>query len=82
MPALLVAAGMLSFFDPKAFHFAVYGVDTLTVVVAVATTLSLVPFFVLLASVMRVATITKHTLSIGPFILRETEGVAEVEWDR
>jgi hypothetical protein len=26
--------------------------------------------------------VTKHTLSIGPFILRETEEVAEVEWSR
>jgi hypothetical protein len=31
---------------------------------------------------MRIATVTKHTLSIGPFILRETDDVSEVEWDQ
>ncbi|MFC7175897.1 hypothetical protein [Halosegnis marinus] len=39
------------------------------------------PFVILLAYVLRIATVTKHTLSIGPFILRETEGATEVEWD-
>lgn len=32
--------------------------------------------------VVRIATITKHTLSIGPFILRETDEVEEVEWNK
>jgi hypothetical protein len=31
------------------------------------------PFAVLLAYVLRIATVTGRTLSIGPFILRETE---------
>jgi hypothetical protein len=37
---------------------------------------------ILLAYVVRIATVTKHTLSIGPFILREIDDVAEVEWDQ
>jgi len=34
---------------------------------------TLVPFAVLLAYLLRVLTVVKQTLSIGPFILRKTE---------
>ena len=73
---------MIVFFDPAPYEGTVFGVETLVVVVAAATALSLVPFLLLLAYILRIATVTKHTLSIGPFILRETEDVAEVEWGR
>jgi hypothetical protein len=36
----------------------------------------------LLAYVVRIATVTKHTLSVGPFILRESDDVTEVEWNQ
>jgi len=34
---------------------------------------SLVPFAILLSYILRIITVTKRTLSIGPFILRETD---------
>ena len=74
-PALFVAIAMIAFFDPAGTVSGALGVVP---VVAVASTVSVLPFLVLLAYVLRIATVTKHTLSIGPFILRETEGV---EWD-
>jgi hypothetical protein len=76
LPALLVAVGMVAFFDPTGPTSEALGVVP---VVAVASTVSVLPFLVLLAYVLRIATVTKHTLSIGPFILRETAGVERIE---
>jgi hypothetical protein len=78
LPALLVAVVMIAFFDPTGPVSRTLGIVP---VVAVASTVSVLPFLVLLAYVLRIATVTKHTLSMGPFILRETEGVEEVAWD-
>ena len=72
VPALLVSIGMIAFFDASAYGVRVAGVDTLAVVVAGTVTLALVPFLILLAYILRVMTVVKHTLSIGPLILRET----------
>ena len=44
--------------------------------------MSLLPFLILISYVVRITNITKHTLSIGPFILRETDEVEEVEWNQ
>ncbi|QGN06085.1 hypothetical protein Hrd1104_01430 [Halorhabdus sp. CBA1104] len=82
VPALLVSATMVAFFDASTHTPAVAGVDMLVPIVAAATTVALIPFLLLLAYIVRIATVTKHTLSIGPFILRETDDVAEVEWDQ
>jgi hypothetical protein len=78
LPALLVAVCMIAFFDPAGDVARSLGVVP---VVALASTVAVLPFLVLTAYVLRIATVTKHTLSIGPFILRETEQVEEVEWD-
>ncbi|WP_210408920.1 hypothetical protein [Halorhabdus rudnickae] len=82
IPALLVSTSMITFFDPTAHAPTIAGFDALVPLVAAMTTVALAPFLLLLAYVVRIATVTKHTLSIGPFILRETDDVAEVEWDR
>lgn len=82
IPALLVSGCMVAFFDSAGFSVTVYGVEALVLVVAVASTVSVLPFLVLLAYIVRIATVAKHTLSIGPFILRETDEVTEVEWDQ
>jgi hypothetical protein len=41
--------------------------------VSAATALSLAPFALLGAYVLRIVTVTKRTLAIGPFVLRETD---------
>ncbi|WP_251341340.1 hypothetical protein [Haloplanus halophilus] len=78
LPALFVAVCMIAFFDPAGVTARSLGVVP---VVALASTVAVLPFLVLLAYVLRIATVTKHTLSIGPFILRETDQVEEVEWN-
>ncbi|GAB6862411.1 hypothetical protein ACFR97_10650 [Haloplanus litoreus] len=78
LPALLVGVCMIAFFDPAGPLGRTPGVVP---VVALASTVAVLPFLVLAASILRIATVTKHTLSIGPFILRETDLVEDVEWD-
>ena len=82
VPALLVSGSMIAFFNDATYDVVLFDVQTLVLVVAAAATISALPFLILLSYVMRIATVTKHTLSIGPFILRETDDVTEVEWDR
>jgi hypothetical protein len=82
LPALLVSGVMVIFFNDATYGLRIAGVETLVLVIALAATVATLPFLVLLAYVLRIATVTKHTLSIGPFILRETDDVAEVEWNQ
>ena len=79
VPALVVSAVMMAFFDPTAYTGTLVGIEWVVVLVAATTTVAVVPFVILLAYVMRIATVTKHTLSIGPFILRDTDDVDRVE---
>ncbi len=81
IPALLVSSCMIIFFNFNTYHLTIFNVETLILVIALAATISLLPFLILISYVLRIATITKHTLAIGPFILRETDKVEEVDWD-
>ncbi|WP_340102140.1 hypothetical protein [Salinibaculum salinum] len=82
MPALVVAIGGVLFLDaPGTVTGITLGVDNLVWVVSAATTIALAPFVILLAYVLRIATIAKRTLAIGPFVLRETDRSETIEWD-
>ncbi|WP_435359225.1 hypothetical protein [Haloarchaeobius sp. DFWS5] len=83
VPALVVTSAMLVFFDADASAFAgsILGIDKLLLLLALTTTIAIVPFALMLSYVLRIATITKRTLSIGPLILRETDRTDEVDWD-
>ncbi|MDB2236408.1 MULTISPECIES: hypothetical protein [Halorubrum] len=76
VPALLTAAAMVAFFDAERYAGSILGVEAVAFWVALAAAVSLVPFALLLAYILRIATVTKRTLSVGPFILRETDGEA------
>jgi len=71
--SLVATVSVLVFVDISNYTGTVVGVDTGVVLVAAAVAVAVAPFAVLLAYVLRVATVTGRTLSIGPFILRETE---------
>ncbi|GAB3033682.1 hypothetical protein [Natronobiforma cellulositropha] len=81
VPALVVAASMILFFDTGAVSGTVLGIDTLVWTVAAATTVAVSPFLVLIAFVLRIATMAKRTLAIGPFILRESGRGEEIDWE-
>ncbi|MEF8785786.1 MAG: hypothetical protein V5A45_07615 [Haloarculaceae archaeon] len=80
-PALIVAIAGILFLDaPGTVTGTTLGVDNLVWVVSAATTIALAPFGILLAYVLRIATIAKRTLAIGPFVLRETDRSETIEW--
>ena len=82
VPALVVAISGVLFLDaPGTVTGATLGIDNIVWVVSAATTVALAPFVVLLAYVLRIATIAKRTLAIGPFVLRETERTETIAWD-
>lgn len=81
IPALLTALSMLLYVDETGVGGSFLGIDSLVWVVAAAATVTLVPFFVLLSFVVRIATVAKRTLAIGPFILRETERSGDIDWE-
>ncbi|MFB6143169.1 MAG: hypothetical protein ABEJ30_07485 [Halorientalis sp.] len=81
IPALVVSAGSLLFFDARDVTTATLGISDALLVVALAVTVSLAPFAILLAYVLRIVTVTKRTLSVGPFILRETDRSHALEGD-
>ncbi len=81
IPALTVAITSLLFLDVQDFVGVTAGVPDVLWLLAVTTTASLLPFTVLISYILRIVTITKRTLAIGPFILRETDRRVDVDWD-
>ena len=74
VPALVVAIAAILYADnPGSVTGTTLGVDHLVWLVAGATTVALAPFALLGAYVLRIATVAKRTLAIGPFVLRETD---------
>jgi hypothetical protein len=74
MPALSIAAYMMLVFDAsRLFGTALFGIDVAFLFASAMYVLTLSPFAVVLAYVVRVLTVIKRTLAIGPFVLRETD---------
>jgi len=72
-PSLVVTVAALSFVDIPTLAGAVLGVPISVLVVSAVVAVAVTPFVILLAYVIRIASITDRTLSIGPFILRKTD---------
>ncbi|MDS0283407.1 hypothetical protein [Haloarcula onubensis] len=81
IPALAVTICSLLFLNPADFSGLTLGIANSLLIVAAAVTASMLPFTLLLSYILRIVTITKRTLSIGPFILRETDRSVDVEWE-
>jgi hypothetical protein len=73
VPALVVAGGMVAFFGSGGIHGGTLGVANVLWLVAAAFTVSLLPFLLFVSYIMRIATLAKRTLAIGPFILRGSQ---------
>ncbi len=73
IPSLVAAIAVVLFLDVERFTGTVLGVHEGVILVAASAAIVVVPFAALLSYVLRIATITGRTLSIGPFILRETD---------
>jgi len=73
VPALVVSIGSLLFLnDGGTITGTVLGISNLLVVVSAATAVAVLPYAILLSYILRIATVAKRTLAIGPFVLRET----------
>ncbi|WP_336328195.1 hypothetical protein [Halovenus sp. HT40] len=80
VPALLTAVAGIVYLGPALFPGTVAGVSMLVVAVSAGVAVSLLPFALLLSYILRIVTVTKRTLSIGPFILRETDRSRDLDW--
>ena len=75
MLAIVVAVNVLLFHGALSqFTGVSAGIAHYVWIVAGATSITLVPFAVLLSFVLRIGSVAKRTLSIGPFTLRTTAG--------
>lgn len=78
MPTLAIAGYMVLEFDAAKMTGTTVGISTAYLVVSAVYVLTLIPFAVLLAHLLRVLTVMKRTLAIGPFILRDTKQLERV----
>jgi hypothetical protein len=81
IPALIAAFTMTLFFDPAFVSGTVLGINTVLLVVCAGVTIGVVPFIVLLAYILRIATVAKRTLAVGPFTLRAAGGSEDIHWE-
>ena len=73
IPALVISGIMLMVVDAGMFPGRLLGAPNLTWVVGGAFTVTLLPFLLFTAYVLRIVTIAKRTLAIEPLILRESQ---------
>ncbi|MFC7216337.1 hypothetical protein ACFQO4_19965 [Saliphagus sp. GCM10025334] len=81
MPTLAVAGYMVLEFDAAKMTGTIAGISTAYLVVSAVYVLTLIPFAVLLAYLLRVLTVMKRTLAIGPFVLRDTKQLEGVRYE-
>lgn len=81
LPALGATFLIQLYVSPSSFPGMYFGVSGLVWIVATGVTVALVPFFLLAAYVLRIGTIAKRTLAIGPFILRDTDRSEDIDWE-
>lgn len=79
MPALGVSAYMSFAFDVNRFGGSVVGIDTAFLVISFVAMIGLFPFAVLVAFIFRLITVSQRTLTIGPFILRESSDSGQIK---
>ena len=80
VPALIVIGSILMNVGPGAFPGSTLGVDNVVWVVAFGFTVGVTPFVILLSYTLRIMTLAKRTLAMGPFILREAEREEDIDW--
>nr|WP_170864757.1 hypothetical protein [Halogranum amylolyticum] len=73
IPALVVAAAMFLFVGEGTFPGTTLGVEDITWVTVAAFTVTLLPFLIFISYILRIATVAKRTLAIGPLILRDSQ---------
>ncbi|WP_436347285.1 hypothetical protein [Natronorubrum sp. FCH18a] len=73
VPALAVMALLMMYVDGSALPGTFLGIDNLVWVTSAGFVVGIAPFVVFIVYILRIATVAKRTLAMGPFILRESE---------
>ena len=73
VPALIVAAVMLSFVNGSSFPGTTFILPNVLLIVGGAFTVTTLPFLLLVSYISRIVTVAKRTLAIGPLILRDSQ---------
>ena len=81
IPGLFVAVVAALYLKPAVVSGQLFGIDVLVWAVNAGVTVTLIPFFVFTAYVLRIATIAKETGALGPFVLHESERAPLITWD-
>ncbi|SEW02381.1 hypothetical protein [Natrinema salifodinae] len=81
LPALAVAAYMILVFETGDVAGTTAGIDHGLLVVGLGFAVGVTPFAIFLSYILRIVTVAKWTLAIGPFVLRETDRGNDVEWE-
>jgi len=82
VPALVISIGMLLYgTDPGVVPGQYLGVEGVVWLVAATTTVAVAPFVLLLVYILRIVTVAKRTLAIGPLVLRDTVRSGDDERD-
>lgn len=80
IPALVVTGALALYLRPTMFPESTLGIDHLVWIVSFGAAAGLVPFLLLSTYILRLVTITQHTLAIGSFILRDTNRSDDIDW--
>ncbi|GAB3668334.1 hypothetical protein [Halopiger thermotolerans] len=73
VPALTVTGIMLMYVNADTLLGTTLGVDNLVWVTSAGYVIGLAPFVIFIVYILRIATVAKRTLAMGPFILRESQ---------
>ncbi|ARS90144.1 hypothetical protein [Natrarchaeobaculum aegyptiacum] len=73
VPALTVMAFMIMYIDASALPGTTLGVDNLVWLTSAGFVIGISPFVVFIVYILRIASVAKRTLAMGPFILRESQ---------
>ncbi|MFC6903928.1 hypothetical protein [Halalkalicoccus tibetensis] len=80
IPALITIGIILMNVGPTAFPGTTLGIDNIVWVAAFGFTVGVTPFVILLSYTLRIMTLAKRTLAMGPFILRKAEREEDIDW--
>jgi hypothetical protein len=81
VPSLAITSALAMYLAPTSFPGTFLGIDNLVWISSAGMAAGSLPFLFLTSFILRLATISKRTLAIGPFILRSSEGSQDIEWE-
>jgi hypothetical protein len=81
VPALAITSALAMYLAPTSFPGTFLGIGNLVWIVSAGMAAGAMPFLFLTSFILRLVTITKRTLAIGPFILRSADRSGDIEWE-